>query len=63
MQTLDQVLRKVKNPPAPQNWVRLIVPGDVAHTAKKIAGFAFSIPGFNYVVGAKMGVYPLAIRN
>jgi hypothetical protein len=52
--TLESVLRKVANPPAPQNWVRLIVPGDLTHTAKKIANFALGVPEFNYVVGAKM---------
>lgn len=52
--TLERVLTKVANPPAPQNWVRLIVPDDVAHTAKNIANFALGIPEFNYVVGSKM---------
>jgi hypothetical protein len=32
----------------------LIVPDDVACTAKKIATFALGIPEFNYVVGSKM---------
>lgn len=53
-QTLEGVLKKVKNPPAPQNWVRLISPNDIPHTAKNIANFAFSIPAFNYSVGSKM---------
>lgn len=52
--TLDSVLRKVAHPPAPQNWVRLIVPGDLIHTAKNIANFALGVPEFNYVVGSKM---------
>lgn len=52
--TLETVLRKVANPPAPQNWVRLIAPGDLLHTAKNIASFALGVPEFNYQVGAKM---------
>ena len=52
--TLERVLTKVAHPPAPQNWVRLITPDDVAHTAKNIANFALGVPEFNYVVGAKM---------
>lgn len=52
--TLERVLAKVANPPAPQNWVRLIVPGDLVHTSKKIASFALGVPEFNYVVGTKM---------
>jgi len=52
--TLEGVLRKVANPPAPQNWVRLIAPNDVQHTAKNIANFALGIPEFNYVIGSKM---------
>ena len=54
MLNLDKILRKVQNPPAPQNWVRLLVPNDVSATAKKVANFAFGIPSFNYVVGSTM---------
>lgn len=52
--TLDSILKKVANPPAPQNWVRLIVAGDEFSTAKRIANLALGIPEFNYVVGTKM---------
>lgn len=52
--TLETVLRKVAHPPAPQNWVRLIVPNDLLATSKKIAAFALGVPDFNYVVGTKM---------
>lgn len=53
-QTLEAVLRKVANPPAPQNWVRLITPGDLLHTAGNIASFALGVPDFNYQVAMKM---------
>lgn len=52
--TLESVLKKVANPPAPQNWVRLIEPDDLWQTARKIAAFALGVPEFNYVVGTKM---------
>lgn len=52
--TLESVLKKVGSPPAPQNWVRLIVPDDEFATANRIANLALGIPAFNYVVGAKM---------
>lgn len=52
--TLQSVLRKVANPPAPQNWVRLIVPNDEIATASKIASFALGVPEFNYVPASKM---------
>lgn len=52
--TLERVLKKVSSPPAPQNWVRLIVPDDELATAKRIANLALGIPEFNYVAGTKM---------
>ena len=52
--TLQSVLRKVANPPAPQNWVRLIVPNDEVATASRIANLALGVPAFNYVPAAKM---------
>lgn len=52
--TLEGIIRKVQHPPAPQNWVRLIVPGNLLHTAKNIANCALGMPAFNYVVASKM---------
>ncbi|GAA0302150.1 hypothetical protein GCM10009087_09900 [Sphingomonas oligophenolica] len=52
--TLETILKKVANPPAPQNWVRLIVADDQLSTAIRIANLALGIPAFNYVIGMKM---------
>lgn len=52
--TLEAILKKVSSPPAPQNWVRLIIAGDELGTAVRIANLALGIPEFNYVVGTKM---------
>ncbi len=54
--TFESIKRKIKNPPAAQNLVRLIDIIDEGKTTKNIANFALSIPSFNYIPGTKMCV-------
>jgi hypothetical protein len=54
--TFESIKRKIKNPPAAQNLVRLIEIDDEAKTTRNIANFALSIPSFNYIPGTKMCV-------
>lgn len=50
----NSIIRKIKNPPAAQNLVRLIDVDDEAKTISNVANFALSIPSFNYLSGTKM---------
>lgn len=52
----ESIKRKIKNPPAVQNFVRLIDVEDEVKTTSNVANFALSIPSFNYVSGTKMCV-------
>lgn len=55
------VERKVKTPPAAQNWAGLNAIGNEVKTTSLIANFATSIPSFNYMPGLGACVHKVGL--